>query len=124
MTAGKSLRVPVRGWAASSIEIHAEESWSEDAPEIEAVCAAFRLGGRKALAFDLADADLVVDGLTTLSNTEDERAEDKNQKRRDPEGTRYARLSSDGLSSLSIRVCRAVRAASAGPSPTARPIAG
>lgn len=57
--------------------------------------------------------------------TEDSRAEDKNQKRRDPEGTRYARLSSDGLSKLSIRVCAAVReaTASAGPSPSARPTA-
>jgi hypothetical protein len=121
---GGVIRIPVRGWAASSIEIHAEESWVDDAPEIEAVCAAFRRGNRRALAFDLADADLVLDGLTTLSNTEDERAEDLNAKRRDPGSTRCARLSSDGLSKLSIRLCAAVSAASAGPSPDARPTDG
>lgn len=120
------IRVRCAGWAASSIDIHAEESWTEDAPEIEKVCAAFRLGGKKAVAFDLADADLVIDGLSTLSNTEDERAEDKNAKQRDPEGTRFARLSSDGLSKLSIRVCAAVReaTASAGRGPADRPTAG
>jgi hypothetical protein len=120
------IRVRCAGWAASSLEIHAEESWAEDAPEIEAVCVAFRLGGKNALAFDLADADLVVDGLSTLSNTEDERAEDRDRKRRDPEGTRFARLSSDGLSKLSIRVCAAVReaTASAGRDRAGRPTAG
>ena len=55
-----------------------------------------------------AEADAVVDGLTTLSNTEDERAEDRAERRRDPEGTRYARLSAGGLSELSVRVCRAI----------------
>ena len=119
------IRVRCAGWAASSLEIHAEESWTGDAPEIEAVCAAFRLGGKKALVFDIADADLVLDGLTTLSNTEDERAEDKNAKRRDPEGTRYARLSSNGLSALGCRTFVTVRnfIASADPSPADRPTA-
>lgn len=102
------MRVAVRGWAASSLEIHSEEDWTDDAPEVEAACLAFRRGLRRCLVFSLNEADAVVDGLTTLSNTEDERAEDRAERRRDPEGTRYARLSSDGLSELSVRVCRAI----------------
>ena len=77
------IRVPVRGWAASTLEPYAEEDWSTDAPEIEAVCRAFRRGDRKALAFYPSEADAVLDGLASLSNTDDERAEDKNEKRRD-----------------------------------------
>lgn len=64
---GNVIRVRCAGWAASSLEIHAEESWMDDAPEIEAVCAAFRLGGKKALVFNLAEADIVIDGLTMLA---------------------------------------------------------
>lgn len=103
------IRVPVRGWAASTLEPYAEEDWSTDAPEIEAVCRAFRRGDRKALAFYPSEADAVLDGLASLSNTEDERAEDKNEKRRDPEGARIARLASNGLTKLSQRAFAAVR---------------
>lgn len=101
------MRIPVRGWAASTLEAYAEEDWSEDDPSLEAVCAAFRRGGGRALVVDHAGVDQVLDGLTTLSNTEDARAEDKNARRSDPEGTRFARWASNGLSRLSTQLCRA-----------------
>ena len=103
------IRVAVRGWAASTLEPYAEEDWSVDAPEIEAVCVAFRRGDRRALAFYPSEADAVLDGLTSLSNTDDERAEDKNERRRDPEGARIARLASSGITKLSQRTFAAVR---------------
>lgn len=103
------IRVAVRGWAASTLEPYAEEDWSIDAPEIEAVCVAFRRGGRKALAFFPNEAQAVLDGLGSLSNTEDETAEDRERKRRDPEGTRMARLASNGLTKLGQRAFEAAR---------------
>ena len=103
------IRVAVRGWAASTLEPYAEEDWSIDAPEIEAVCVAFRRGDRKALAFYPNEARAVLAGLTSLSNTEDETAEDRERKRRDPEGARMARLASNGFSKLGQRTLAAAR---------------
>ena len=90
--------------ALSTVEIYASEDWAEDAPEIEAVCAAWRAGGRRArLLVDPATADLVRDGLVTLSNTEDEQAEGRNR-HRDPEVRRIARGACSGLSAASGRL--------------------
>ncbi len=87
--------------ALSTVEIYADEDWTEDAPEIEAVCAAWRAGGRRArLLVDPATADLVRDGLVTLGNTEDEQAEGRNR-HPDPEVRRIARGACSGLGASS-----------------------
>ena len=100
---------PVRGWATSTLDAYSSEDWTTDAPEIEAVCAAYRRGNRRALVFDAADFDQVLDGLTTLANTEGERGEDRTERKRDPEGALFARLASRGLSAVSVRGCRTSR---------------
>ena len=103
------MKIPVHGYAASTLEIYGEEDWTTDAPEIEAACAAFRRGNKRALVFDRAAADAVLDGLTTLSNTEDEQAVDRALRKHNPESARFARLASDGLSRVSVRLCAELR---------------
>ena len=96
----RSVRVPVTGWAHSTLTAYAEEDWSADDPEIEAACAAYRAGKGRALVVTLENAERVCGGLVTLSNTEDEVAE----RRRDPaEQRRMARWASLGLSGLHSR---------------------
>ena len=102
----RSVRVPVSGWAHSVLEPCCELEWKED-PEIEAVCAAYRAGKGQALVVSIDNAKLVRDGLVMLSDIEDEMADRRNTH---PETRRMARWSSDGLSGLYIRLCRAVDA--------------
>lgn len=102
----RSVRVPVSGWAHSVLEPCCELEWKED-PEIEAVCAAYRAGKGRALVVSMENAALVCEGLTTLSNTEDEAAERRNTP---PETRRMARWASLGLSGLHNRVWRATDA--------------
>ena len=104
-------RFAVSGFAESTLCAYAEEEWQEDAG-IAAVVAAYRAGKGKALVVSPESASLVCDGLTDLSNTEDEIAENERKKapgKRDPERMKYARLASNGLSTLGTRICRAFR---------------
>ena len=103
------LRIPVHGYAHSTLTAYSEETWTDDAPEIEAVCAAYRAGGHRALLVQAGQAEQVLAGLTSLSNTEDELASDRNEKRRHPEGARMAGAASRGISGISVRLCRAMR---------------
>ncbi len=103
------MRLPVGGFALSTLTAYAEECWGDDAPEIEAVTAALRAGGGSSLVFNAADADHVADGLTALSNTEDEEAEAEARlpkSQRDPERVRMLRAAATGLSTLSCKARR------------------
>jgi hypothetical protein len=105
----RPLRLPVGGFALSTLAAYAEEYWGDDAPEIEAVTAALRAGGGSALVFDAADAERVADGLTALSNTEDGEAEGEARlpkDQRDPERARVLRAAATGLSTLSGKARR------------------
>jgi hypothetical protein len=102
-------RLPVRGYALSTLVAYAEERWHEDAPEIEAACAALRAGGGSALLVAPEEALLVASGLVELSNTEDEDAEREARlpvARRDPERLRHLRAACSGLSTLAVQVAR------------------
>ena len=103
----RSVRVPVSGWAVSTLTAYAEEDWSEEDPGIEAVCAAYQAGKGRALVVSMENAAIVCEGLVTLSNTEDEAAERRNTP---PETRRMARWASLGLSGLHSRVWRAADA--------------
>ena len=110
-------RFAVSGFAESTLCAYAEEDWTGadglgDAG-IAAVVAAYKLGNGTGLVVTRESADLVCDGLTDLSNTEDEIAEidrKKAPRQRDPERMKYARLASNGLSSLAMRIARGFRA--------------
>lgn len=101
------IRLPVAGYADSTLTAYSEEDWTEDDPEIEAVCAAYRAGKRRALVFDAGQAEALWAGLVTLSNTEDEAA---TQERRDPERRRMCRAASVGLSGLAGKAFDVLRA--------------
>ena len=104
-----SRRYPVRGYAGSTLTAYAEQDWTEDAPEIEAVCAAFRAGDHRALVVKEGMEDQVDAGLTVLSNIEDAVAEDERRRlprNRDVERARMARAAAAGLSTLALRVLR------------------
>ena len=109
----RSVRVPVTGWAHSTLTAYAEEDWSVDDPEIEAVCVAYRAGKGRALVVTLESAEAICGGLTTLSNTEDEAAE----RRRDPADqrrmARWASLSLSGLHSRAWVAAEKLRAGAA-----------
>lgn len=110
-------RFAVSGFAESTLCAYAEEDWSGadgmgDAG-IAAVVAAYKLGNGTGLIVTADTADVVCDGLTDLSNTEDEIAEEERKTAaygRDPERMKYARLASNGLSALGMRIARAFRA--------------
>jgi len=102
-------RLPVRGYALSTLAAYAEERWDEEAPEIEAACAALRAGGGSTLLVAPEEALLVASGLVTLSNSEDEDVEREARlpaARRDPERLRMLRAARSGLSTLAVRVAR------------------
>jgi hypothetical protein len=104
------IRVRLRGWAASTIEVYSSERWAEDAPEIEAVCNAYRAGAGSHLVVDASSALLVVEGLICLCNSEDEEAEREARipaERRDPSRLRLLRAAAGGLSTLALKVARA-----------------
>lgn len=106
----RTVRLPVRGYALSTLLAYAEERWADDAPEIEAACEALRAGGGSTLLVKPSSMPLVVDGLIALSNTEDEEAEREARlplARRDPERLRMLRAASTGLSGLAARLVRA-----------------
>lgn len=104
------ITVTLSPLATSTVQIYADEDWTDDAPEIEAVCRAWRAGGRRErLVVDPAEVEQVIDGLTTLSNTEDENAEGRNR-HPDPEVRRIARGACQGLSGASSRLGRMARA--------------
>jgi hypothetical protein len=111
-----AVRFPVSGFAESTLCAYAEEDWSGadglGDPGIHAVVLAYRAGGGKALVVTPESADLVGEGLTDLSNTEDEVAEEERKKaprQRDPDRMRFARAASNGLSGLGMRIARAFR---------------
>lgn len=105
------MRFTVRGHACTTLDAYADEDWTDD-PESTAIAVlvrAYREGRRKALVFPEADLPAVLDALTDLSNTEDEAANDKARIKRDPEGARFARLASWGLTRLSQRIVASTR---------------
>lgn len=98
------LRVHLATWAASTVQIHAEEDWSDDAPDLEAVCAAWRNApGSDHLAVAPDAVETVWRGLIDLAN-----AEDTDAGRRDlpAEERRIARHASDGLSAAATRLLK------------------
>ena len=86
--------------AHSTLQPYSEEEWTD--PGMAAVVAAYQRGNQRALVYDAKDADLIRAGLTTLSNTEDEIAEDKYS--RDVERKGFARRACVALSRLGARV--------------------
>ena len=89
-------------FALSTVAMYAEEDWTTDAPDIEAVCRAYRAGGGRALRVEAADVATVARGLVDLANTEDEIAEDRRSF--DPETRRHSRAARDGLSAAHGRL--------------------
>jgi hypothetical protein len=108
----ETKRFPVTGYAESTIAAYAEEDWTGadglGDPGIAAVVAAYKAGGGTALVVDPIVASLVIEGLTDLSNTEDEVAEAERKKgaKRDPDRQRHARAACVGLSNLGTRIAR------------------
>jgi hypothetical protein len=110
------MRFPVRGMATSTLDAYSGEDWSGadgfGDPGIHAVALAWKAGKGRALVVDPDALDAVLDGLTDLSNSEDEIAEEERKTAkygRDPERMRHARQASDGLSAVSTRIARAFR---------------
>ena len=98
------IRLALPTWAASTVQIHAEEDWSDDDPDLEAVCAAWRAApGSDHLAIAPGAEDAVRRGLIGLANAEDEDAE-----RRDlpSEDRRIARWACTGLSGAAQRLTK------------------
>ncbi len=107
-------RFSVRGMATSTLDVYSDEDWSgKDGfgdPNLHSVTEAWRAGGKKSLLVTSGTVERVVDGLTVLSNTEDEIAEQERRTakhRRDVERMRHSRSASNGLSSLAICIARA-----------------
>lgn len=98
------MRLPLSPFALSTVAAYAEEDWSTDAPDLEAVCRAYRAGGGASLLVAPSDVDAVARGLVALANTEDDIAEDR--RHFDPETRRHSRAARDGLSAAHGRLLR------------------
>lgn len=98
------IRLSLPTWAASTVQIYAEEDWSGDDPDLEAVCAAWRAApGSDHLAIAPGAEGAVRRGLIGLAN-----AEDENAGRRDLPGEdrRIARWACAGLSGAAQRLVK------------------
>lgn len=98
-------RLPLSPFALSTVAAYTEEDWSTDAPDIEAVCRAYRAGGGASLLVAPSDVEAVARGLVTLANTEDETCEGRHRSP-DPETRRHSRAARDGLSAAHGRLLR------------------
>lgn len=99
------MRLALSPFALSTVAMYAEEDWSGDAPDIEAVCRAYRAGGGASLLVEPDAVASVARGLVDLSNTEDEVCEGRDRSP-DPESRRFARAARDGLSAAQSRLLR------------------
>lgn len=107
------IRLPVDGYAHSTLQMYSEPGIVDhddpDDADIAAVIAAYN---GKSLRFEPQQAEQIARGLTDLSNTEDEDCERRKKERHpDPEGIRFCRAASLGLSTLAMHAHRAGRAA-------------
>ena len=110
------IRIRLAAFAVSTVEIYASEDWTTDAPEIEAVCRAWRdSGGKSWIDVEPSEGETVLDGLITLANTEDDEAERLRKYPRvaDREGSqeqqKYARNACHGLSGAASRLAEELR---------------
>lgn len=116
------LRIPVRGFAISTLHAYAEEGildasdrGDEDMADVCAAVDAYiageaiATGATRYLLMPIDAADAVRRGLIELANTEDDEADARRV--RDPEGARYSRAACRGLSMLAQTVARRAQAA-------------
>jgi hypothetical protein len=113
--AGEVIRVRLADFAASTVEIYASEDWSEEAPQIEAVCRAWRESGRTNwLNVEPEQAETVIDGLVVLANTEDDEVERLGrlprlaEREACGEQRKYAKAACSGLSGAASRLASAL----------------
>jgi hypothetical protein len=113
MPAAELIRIPVRGFAHSTLlccfEMYAEDAQDEDEDcrNLAAVAAAFQRGRFKALAFAPSDVRAIRFGVLDLLNGEDSVVEVEAKKpkhKRDPDTIRHARAARDGLSGIYDRL--------------------
>lgn len=114
----QSTRLPLAPWAASSIEIYAEDYAADEgdyhAPAYRALADAFRFERKEGsdgsvkekswLEVTPDNASALLDALTNLANVEDETADQY-----DPEGQKFARWSRDGLTAASTKLVKIIK---------------
>ena len=116
-----TIRLPVRGYAESSLLCAAEvcedprpgDPADDSDDDIVAAVRAWRRGKSKALVVEADDALAVVRGLNSLANGEDATAEMEMRRplaKRDPQTIRAARSACEGLTGLARRVAASVTA--------------